>query len=267
MRPEDLLDLRGGLLLGEPALLDQAGDLALGDRAGLGQPGVHEVLADVLQLDRDPGGGDGLGDLAAHGPGADDGGLEDEHGPDVIHPRAAAALGWAAVRDEVLTARLRLRRPVVGEDEERYRRLFADPVVRAWLWPPAARAARHRGGRRRARPRRARWAGDGFGPWLLFAREGGDFVGRVGLARADLAGEAVVEVGWAVLGAHQGAGLATEAALAAVDAARGLGLAEVVAFTLAENVASRRVMERAGFALDGTVEHAGLPHVLYRRAP
>ena len=55
--------------------------------------------------------------------------------------------------------------------------------------------------------------------------------------------------------------------LAAVDAARELGLAEVVAFTLAENVASRRVMERAGFALDGTVEHAGLPHVLYRRAP
>ena len=171
------------------------------------------------------------------------------------------------MREEVLTARLRLRRPVVGEDEERYRRLFADPVVREWLWPPPLEPPGTTEADAALARDAARWAGDGFGPWLLFARDGGDFVGRVGLARADLAGEAVVEVGWAVLSAHQGAGLATEAALASVDGARELGLAEVVAFTLAENVASRRVMERAGFALDGTVEHAGLPHVLYRRAP
>ena len=139
--------------------------------------------------------------------------------------------------------------------------------MRVWLWPPPleppgtteADAALGRDA--------ASWAGDGFGPWLLFARDGGTSWVSVGLARADLAGEAVVEVGWSVVSAHQGIGLATEAAMAAVDVARDLGLAEVVAFTLAENVASRRVMERAGFALDGTVEHAGLPHVLYRRAP
>jgi RimJ/RimL family protein N-acetyltransferase len=171
------------------------------------------------------------------------------------------------VREEVLTARLRLRRPVVGEDEERYRRLFADPVVRAWLWPPPLEPPGPTEGDAALARDVARWAGDGFGPWLAFGREDGELVGRVGLARAELAGEAVVEVGWAVLGPHQGAGLATEAALAAVDAARELGLPEVVAFTLDENIASRRVMERAGFVLDGTVEHAGLPHVVYRRAP
>ena len=44
------------------------------------EAGVDELLLDVLEDDGDPGGGDRLGDLPAHGSGADDGGLEDEHG-------------------------------------------------------------------------------------------------------------------------------------------------------------------------------------------
>ena len=43
-----------------------------------------------------------------------------------------------------------------------------------------------------------------------------------------------------------------------------LGLDEIVSFTLAGNVASRGVMEQLGFSYDREVEHAGLPHVLYR---
>ena len=78
--PDDLLDLRRGLLLGEPALLDQAVDLALGDVARLVEAGLDELVLDVLEHDGGAGGGDGLGDLAAHGAGADDGGLEHEHG-------------------------------------------------------------------------------------------------------------------------------------------------------------------------------------------
>ena len=78
--PDDLLHLRRGLLLGELALLDQPGDLALGDVARLVEAGLDELVLDVLEHDGDAGGGDGLGDLAAHGAGADDGGLEHEHG-------------------------------------------------------------------------------------------------------------------------------------------------------------------------------------------
>ena len=52
---------------------------ALGHLARLLEPGVDELLLDVLEDDRDVGGGDRLGDLAAHRAGADDGGLEDEH--------------------------------------------------------------------------------------------------------------------------------------------------------------------------------------------
>jgi RimJ/RimL family protein N-acetyltransferase len=39
---------------------------------------------------------------------------------------------------------------------------------------------------------------------------------------------------------------------------------DLVSFTLPDNRASRRVMEKIGFRHDTEVEHAGLPHVLYR---
>ena len=44
------------------------------------RPASTSSSLDVLEHDGDAGGGDGLGDLAAHGAGADDGGLEHEHG-------------------------------------------------------------------------------------------------------------------------------------------------------------------------------------------
>jgi RimJ/RimL family protein N-acetyltransferase len=43
-----------------------------------------------------------------------------------------------------------------------------------------------------------------------------------------------------------------------------LDLDELVAFTLPENVRSRRVMEKAGLFYERDIVHAGLPHVLYR---
>ena len=59
--------------------------------------------------------------------------------------------------------------------------------------------------------------------------------------------------------------LATELGAVSVAHAFGpLGLADVVSFTLVENRASRRVMEKLGFEYEREVEHAGLPHVLYR---
>jgi len=74
-----------------------------------------------------------------------------------------------------------------------------------------------------------------------------------------------VEIGWTVDPDRWGQGLATELGAASVAHAFGpLGLAEVVSFTLIENRASRRVMEKLGFAYEGETEYAGLPHVLYR---
>jgi hypothetical protein len=77
----ELVDGGRSLLVGELALLDQAGDLALGHRAGFGEPRVDELLLDVLEDDIDSGGGDGLGDLPAHGARAHHGSFEYEHMP------------------------------------------------------------------------------------------------------------------------------------------------------------------------------------------
>ena len=42
-------------------------------------------------------------------------------------------------------------------------------------------------------------------------------------------------------------------------------LNNLVCFTLVDNNASRRVMEKAGFTFERELIHAGMPHVLYRR--
>jgi RimJ/RimL family protein N-acetyltransferase len=113
------------------------------------------------------------------------------------------------------------------------------------------------------------WRRHGFGAYLWADRADADgaTIARGGLRHTRVAGEDVVEVAYALAGARWGEGLATEIARDSVRAAFDqLGLDEVVAFTLTTNAASRRVMEKAGFTYDRPVEHAGLPHVLYRLA-
>jgi [ribosomal protein S5]-alanine N-acetyltransferase len=114
----------------------------------------------------------------------------------------------------------------------------------------------------------AHWERFGFGLWLLRDRESGRMVGRGGLQHTFLAGSTEVEVAWAIVPERWNQGLATELAQASVDVAfETLRLPGIIAFTLPENHASRRVMEKTGFTYDSDVIHAGLPHVLYRRAP
>ena len=111
------------------------------------------------------------------------------------------------------------------------------------------------------------WDEHGYGVWIM--RTTDRSVGYCGLAPTDVGGPDGVELLYAQLPEVWGNGYVTEAARAVLDVAfdpvDGLGLGEVVAFTLPTNLASRAVMERSGFRFAGDVEHAGLPHVLYRR--
>jgi [ribosomal protein S5]-alanine N-acetyltransferase len=111
----------------------------------------------------------------------------------------------------------------------------------------------------------AHWERFDFGLWLLRDRVTGEMLGRGGLQHTFVGGCDEVEIGWAILPARWGQGLATEMARAAAGVAfDDLRLGELVAFTLPENIASRRVMEKTGFNYERRIVHVGLPHVLYR---
>jgi len=163
---------------------------------------------------------------------------------------------------ELRTARLKGRPPQRG-DLDRYLTLLTAPEVTAWLRPAPLRPFTAEEVRHALERDVRRWSNDGFGPWVLDLA--GEPVGRAGLASSTVGGDEVVELVWTIAPRLWGRGLATEAAEAAVRLAGALGLPDVVAVTLPENRASRRVMEKAGLTFDGAVVHAGLPHVRYRR--
>ncbi len=109
------------------------------------------------------------------------------------------------------------------------------------------------------------WERHGFGLWLLRDRGTGEMVGRGGLQHTFVAEMHEIEVGWAIVPERWGEGLGTELARTSLDVGfEQLHLLQVVAFTLPDNMASRRVMEKAGFRFECEIEHVGLPHVLYR---
>lgn len=155
--------------------------------------------------------------------------------------------------------------PLGPEHEPDMVGLTLDPRVYRTLWPgspPPTQAEVHAG----LVEKRDHWARYGFGLWLLRDRFTGEVVGRGGLQYTDAIGGFSVEAAWAITPARWGEGLATELAQASVQVAfNRLGLAGIIAIALPDNLASRRVMEKAGFRYDRNITHAGLPHVLYLR--
>jgi ribosomal-protein-alanine N-acetyltransferase len=161
------------------------------------------------------------------------------------------------------TERLWLRPPRL-EDEAAYLALFGRPEVEEWLRPPPLAPFATPEVRQMLVEDVEHWESNGFGPWALLERESGAYAGRAGLRWTAVEGAAAVELAWTVDPAHQGRGLATEAARAALELARAERVEEVVALILAGNRASRRVAEKLGMAAAGSARHAGLPHLVYR---
>jgi len=109
----------------------------------------------------------------------------------------------------------------------------------------------------------------GFSLWWWRERASGELVGQVGLNAAEIDGVPVVEVGWSLSPQRWGKGFASEAAAASLAFGfERIELERIVSFTMVENLASRRVMERIGLRYVGDFERESLPHVLYdaRRA-
>ncbi len=108
------------------------------------------------------------------------------------------------------------------------------------------------------------WSRYGFGVWSLRDR-GGRFAGRAGIRHLDLDGIDEVELLYSFMPEFWGAGMATEIAEALLDIGfREHGLQNIVAYTLTDHRASRRVMEKVGFQLESERDIKGYPCALYR---
>ena len=178
---------------------------------------------------------------------------------------APVKAGRGAISPErIETARMRGERLRLDHGPE-LEHLLLDPRITPTMWArdePPTREDIKAGLRDKLR----HWESYGFGQWLLRDRASGEMVGRGGPQWTRASGTDEVEIGWVIVPERWGEGLATELAWASLEVAFGpLELREVIAYTLPHNVASRRVMEKTGFAYEREIVHEGLRHVLYRR--
>jgi RimJ/RimL family protein N-acetyltransferase len=137
------------------------------------------------------------------------------------------------------------------------------PEVARWLLP-AGRSQPHSEAECavRAKTGAAHWRAHGFGPWIVGER--GRTVACGGLGLRLLEGRPELELAWAVVPEAWGRGIATAIGREALALAAARGAREAVALTRADNLASRRVMDKLGMAPASELQHAGFPHVLYR---
>jgi RimJ/RimL family protein N-acetyltransferase len=104
----------------------------------------------------------------------------------------------------------------------------------------------------------------GFGLWLIELLDTGTFVGDCGLTPQEVDGTTEIEVGYHVRRSLQRSGYATEAAAAARDYARDvLRLDRLVAIIHPGNVASQRVAEKIGLALEKELDRHGKRQRIY----
>jgi RimJ/RimL family protein N-acetyltransferase len=120
---------------------------------------------------------------------------------------------------------------------------------------------------------------NGYGLWAVELPGESSLAGCVGIVPVDVhvAFAPAVELAWRLAPAFWRRGLAREAAAAAIRFVfADLGLAELVAYTAAGNLRSRRLKERLGMSRDPaedfvhpklTPEHPLAQHVLYRIDP
>jgi RimJ/RimL family protein N-acetyltransferase len=174
--------------------------------------------------------------------------------------------------DVTLSTERLLLRPWRESDLEPFAALNADPVVMEYLAKPLDRAESDLMVTRIM----SHFDSHGFGLWAVEEPNAAALIGMIGLAipRFEAHFTPCVEVGWRLARAHWGKGYATEAARAALHYGfEQLGLDEIVAFTVPQNIRSRAVMERLGMTRspDDDFDHPSLPEghprrrqVLYR---
>ncbi|MFK7779038.1 MAG: GNAT family N-acetyltransferase [Gimesia sp.] len=114
----------------------------------------------------------------------------------------------------------------------------------------------------------------GFGLWAIEVKDQQQFAGFIGLSIPQFTTDFTpcVEIGWRLAASFWNQGYASEGAHAALDFGfLHCDLDEIVSFTVPENIASRRVMEKIGMSYINQFDHPAVSetdplrnHVLYR---
>ena len=140
--------------------------------------------------------------------------------------------------------------------------MYSHPLVEAWIGPHTFQRVTEEVAYQQAGQDERGWS-----VWAVERRDDGRFLGDCGLQPLEHKGPEV-ELGYDLHPDVWGQGLATEAARAVVQAARGpLGLDRVVAVVKPANAASRRVLEKAGLREAGRRGAYGELMVLYETYP
>ena len=150
---------------------------------------------------------------------------------------------------EISTERLLLRVPV-PEDAQRIFASYAQDmeVARYLTWRPSKKLA---DAEHHIHDRILAWRRGNICAWSIIETKRDSLIGMIELRVKD----GVADAGYLVASTEWGKGYATEALMAVIDA--GLALPEVqrvAAVCDVENLASARVMEKAGMAREGTLE-------------
>ncbi len=158
------------------------------------------------------------------------------------------------------TERLRFH-PWEADDFPLLLALHRDPEVQRFLqmgealWDEATLRAKFEGFR-------TDYAQNGWTKFKLLDAQG-RFLGRAGFGRFDQTGE--LELGYSLMREFWGQGYASEAATALLDwIYRATPVGHVIGFAVAENMASRRVLEKAGMMFTGLRDLHGVPNAFYR---
>lgn len=145
------------------------------------------------------------------------------------------------------TGRLRLR-AFTEDDLDAFHALGTDPEAIRYAGNAPFRSREHALEVLRNAPLRD-YAERGFGRFACVWTATGEVIGFSGLKYIPEFGE--IELGYRLLPAWWGQGLATEAGAASIHFARsGLGLTRLIAIIHPENAASRKVARKLGFAFE-----------------
>ena len=146
-------------------------------------------------------------------------------------------------------------RPYTEADVEAFYRLNRDPAVLRYTGDPGVGSLDEARGGLLTRPI-ADYQRYGFGRWACVLKADGAVIGFAGLKYLYDLDE--VDLGYRLLPAYWGRGLATEAARAALaDGFGRLGLTRVIGLVDPANAASARVLEKCGLTYDGLVPYRG----------